>query len=156
MEQCFPRGNLSWQHLEWVISFTVILLQLYSPFKLDIRYYLTSDGVWHCQRAPCQRHTPTQSNMGRITHLTLCQNVRAGSSLRHDSARRIYWPLQVKQKLSRCINLSKGAVWASGLIWPPFGKWRIYFLRQTAINAAVALVWAGGVLEEFRVWSDQW
>lgn len=64
--------------------------------------------------------------------------------------------LQVKQKPGRCKNPSKGAVWAPVLIWPPFGKRRIYFLGQAAIGAAAALVWAGGVLEEFWLWPDQW
>lgn len=44
------------------------------------------------------------------------------------SARQINLPLQVKQKSSRCLNPSRGALWTSVLIWPPFGKWRMFRL----------------------------
>lgn len=98
------------------------------------------------------------SRTWRATCLTLCQNVKEGKGARSPPSQRSadLLALQVKQKPSRCMSPSKGAVWASVLIWPPFGKWRIYFFRQAAIDAAVALVWAGGVLEEFWVWLDQW
>lgn len=41
------------------------------------------------------------------------------------------------------------------LIWPPFGKGRMFRLRQSAISAAPALVWAGRGFEEFCLRWDQ-
>lgn len=145
----FPRSIRLWRSHYFSI---IILFILYS------RYYLTIDGsTRHCQSALASDALPP-SRTWRVTHLTLCQNVRTRKGTRSLPSQRSadLLALQVKQKPSRCLNPSEGAVWASVLIWPPFGKWRIYFLRQAAITAAVALVWAGGVLEEFWVWLDQW
>lgn len=72
------------------------------------------------------------------------------------SAQQIYCPLQVKQRASRYINPSKGAVWASVLIWPHLESKECSFSGRQPSPQHWPLCVAGGVFEEFCVWFDQW